>query len=136
MSAPDFKPAGNQDTKSVWVVFSGKADCLWLKCLKPGFRHCFALINDGQRWLSFDPMLHYTDLQMHHHIPPAFDLPAWFAARGYTVLKAPDGVKPQKPAPLSLFSCVECVKRLLGLHRRFIVTPWQLYRHLSGQQAR
>ena len=36
-----------------------------------------------------------------------------------------------KPAPFMLFTCVEAVKRVLGIHRRGIVTPWQLYRHLT-----
>ncbi len=29
------------------------------------------------------------------------------------------------------FTCVEAAKRVLGLHDRRVVTPWQLYRRLS-----
>jgi hypothetical protein len=36
-----------------------------------------------------------------------------------------------KAAPFMLFTCVEAVKRVLGIHRRGIVTPWQLYQHLK-----
>ena len=36
----------------------------------------------------------------------------------------------KRPAPLMVFTCVEAVKRVLGLHRRLVFTPWQLYRHL------
>lgn len=121
-------------TQSAWVVFSGQTDRPWLKILKRGFRHCFVIVNDGQRWLSFDPMLNYTDLRMHHHIPPSFDLPSWFAAKDYRVVQTDICRTPQKPAPLALFTCVEAVKRFLGLHTRGIITPWQLYRYLSKFQ--
>jgi hypothetical protein len=35
-----------------------------------------------------------------------------------------------RPAPLAPFTCVEAAKRVLGLHDRRVVTPWQLYRRL------
>ena len=82
-------PSAAHMTQSAWVVFSGQTDRPWLKCLKRGYRHCFVIINDGRRWLSFDPMLNYTDIRMHHHIPPEFDLPSYFTERGYIVRAAP-----------------------------------------------
>jgi len=38
-----------------------------------------------------------------------------------------------KEAPWMPHTCVEAVKRVIGLHARFIITPWQLYRHLMVQ---
>ncbi len=134
-ASDDAGEQSTQNTQSAWVVFSGQTDRPWLKCLKRGYRHCFVIINDGRRWLSFDPMLNYTDIRMHHHIPPEFDLPSWFNARGHHVLSAPLCQRPQKPAPFALFTCVEAVKRILGLHARLIITPWQLYRYLSKHQT-
>lgn len=113
-----------------WVVFSGQADRPWLKLLRPGFRHCFVILNDGRHWLSFDPMLNHIDLRVHDHVPAEFDLPGWLRMRGQKVIVAPVDHTRKKPVPVSLFTCVEAVKRVLGLHRFFIVTPWQLYRHL------
>lgn len=86
MLAPE--QCGAQESARVWVVFSGQTDRWWLRFLKPGFRHCFALLNDGRHWLSFDPMLHYTDLHIYADVPDSFDLPQYFKARGYVVLKA------------------------------------------------
>lgn len=114
-----------------WVVFSGQADRPWLKMLRPGFRHCFVILNDGDHWLSFDPMLNHIDLRVHSHVPGDFDLPGWLAARGQKVVAAPVDHSRKKPLPLALFTCVEAVKRVLGLHRFYILTPWQLYRHLT-----
>lgn len=113
----------------VWIVFSGQSDLRWLSWLKPGFRHCYALLHDGQHWVTFDPMSHYTDVSV-HRVPPGFDLPRWLQGRGLTLIKAPLS-RVRKPAPWMFFTCVEAVKRLIGLHERKIVTPWQLYRHLQ-----
>jgi len=40
-----------------------------------------------------------------------------------------------KQAPWMPFSCVEAVKRVLGIHKSFILTPWQLYRFLRKEQT-
>jgi hypothetical protein len=115
--------------QNAWVIFSGHADMAWLKILKPGFRHCSVLMNDGQSWISYDPLSNYTDITV-HHLPAEFNLPRWMEDRGHTVLPAKMN-KPKRPAPFSIFSCVEAVKRSLGIHARLIITPWQLYRHLT-----
>ncbi len=116
--------------KRAWVVFTGDTDLAWLRFLKPGFRHCFVLLHDGRHWVSVDPLSNYMEVLV-HHLPPAFDLPAWLRDRGQHVVAAPLCRTVQCCAPLGVFSCVEAVKRILGLHNRFILTPWQLYRFLQ-----
>ncbi|HRQ60868.1 MAG TPA: hypothetical protein PLO23_05085 [Alphaproteobacteria bacterium] len=115
------------------VVFTGKTDLPWLRFLRPGFRHCFVLLNDGKQWLSIDPLAAHTDVQAYAHVPPSFDLPGWLAKRGHKIVKAPLRRGHKRPAPLMLFTCVEAVKRVIGLHKTSILTPWQLYRHLTTQ---
>lgn len=115
--------------QKVWVVFSGQADLPYLKILKKGFRHCFVVIKQDGHWLTLDPISSYTELLV-HPVPTEFDLPGWLRARGHKVIAAPLNRNIRKPAPAALFTCVEAVKRILGLHNRLIFTPWQLYRHL------
>ena len=117
--------------QSAWVVFSGQTEISWLRFLKPGFRHCYVLLNDGERWTSIDPLSHVTEISVHHHVPVDFDLPGWLEARGNRVVKAPVCRDVTKAAPFMLFTCVEAVKRVLGVHKRSVFTPWQLYRHLK-----
>ncbi len=117
--------------QNAWVVFSGRTEISWLKFLKPGFRHCYVLINDGERWTRIDPLSHVTEISVHHHVPHDFDLPGWLQSRGSRVVRAPMNRDITRAAPFMLFTCVEAVKRVLGIHRRGIVTPWQLYRHLK-----
>jgi hypothetical protein len=116
---------------SAWVVFTGKTDICWLKILKSGFKHCFVLLNDGRRWVSIDPLSAFTDIQVYHHIEANFDLPEWLEGQGYIVQSASINKSHKRPAPWMVLTCVESVKRILGLHKRHIYTPWQLYRFLQ-----
>ncbi len=120
-------------TPEAWVIFSGETDLRWLRVLRPGFRHCYVLLHDGRHWISVDPLAHVTDIRV-HDIPPEFNLPLWLKDTGMTVVKATIARIP-KPAPWMAFTCVEAVKRILGLHRIFILTPWQLYRHLLKHEG-
>ncbi len=114
-----------------FVVFTGQADWPWLRWLKPGFRHCFVLLNDGTHWISVDPLLNHMDVQV-HNAPVDFDLPAWLRSRGHKVVAAPVRRERMKPAPFLPFTCVETVKRVLGIHDMRVLTPWQLYRRLAN----
>jgi len=122
--------------QKAWVVFSGQTELAWLRWLKPGFRHCYLLLNDGQRWMSFDPLSHVTEIATHHHVSADFDLPHWLSARGNRVVPARIDRAVTKPAPFMLFTCVEAVKRVLGIHHRTILTPWQLYQFLIRKGVR
>jgi hypothetical protein len=119
-------------TKSVWIVFTGKTDIGWLKVLKPGFRHCYALIHDGYKWLSIDPLASHTDVETYHLVSPDYDLPAWLEYQGSKIIHVPSSCIKRKAAPPGFFSCVEMMKRLIGLHNPFIITPWQLYQFLKN----
>lgn len=125
---------GIEQTQSAWIIFSGYSDLRWLKILKPGFRHCFALLNDGQCWVSIDPLSPYTDIQIHHQIEASFDLPQWLESQGYRVVSADINKVHKKPAPWMVMTCVESIKRILGIHKFFLFTPWQLYKFLKHAQ--
>ena len=116
-------------TSDIYIAFSGKADVRFLRLLKPGFRHCFALIRGQGAWLMVDPMLHKMDVSF-AQVPADFDFPAWMRARGYRVLRAPKLQPPRRMALPSPFTCVEAMKRLIGLHDWRVLTPWQLYRRM------
>ena len=114
-----------------YIVFSGETDLRWLRViLRPGFRHCFVLLHDGRHWISLDPLACHFEVCV-DPVSPDFDLPRWLTAQGCTVVPARLERRQRKAAPAMIFSCVEAVKRVLGLHRRFIITPWQLYCHLT-----
>jgi hypothetical protein len=105
----------------------------WMRVLKKGFRHCFVALHDGWRWIVIDPLLHRT----HVSVPLAdngFDLAAQLREKGYTVVVCEVREPPLRMAPISISTCVEGVKRVLGIHNRWIVTPWQLYKMLIREK--
>jgi hypothetical protein len=105
----------------------------WMRLLKKGFRHCFVALHDGWRWIIIDPLLHRTYVA----VPPVdngFDLAAQLRENGYTVVACEVLAPPLKMAPIAISTCVEGVKRVLGIHNLWIVTPWQLYKMLIGEK--
>ncbi len=117
-----------------WVCFSGEAELWWLKMLKPGFRHCFVVARDAKSWIVLDPLSPHLELAV-LPMPRGFDLPRWLEGQGLTVVKAPIRRGHNKAAPANWFSCVEVIKRFLGIHARQILTPWQLYSYLKKEMV-
>jgi len=115
-----------------WVIFSGQADLWWLKALKPGFRHCAVVLHDGTHWINIDPLSHTMEVNV-SPVPASFNLPLLLGQQGHRVVATELTLK-NTPAPWGILTCVGVTKRVLGLRRRFIVTPWQLYRHLIKEQ--
>jgi hypothetical protein len=112
------------------VVFAGRAGVWWLRWLRPGFRHCFAAVDDGAQWLTIDPLLHRLEIRA-SGLPSAFDLAAEYRRMDLIVLDIGPLPVALRSAPFGIFSCVETVKRVLGLRARWVFTPWQLYRFLE-----
>lgn len=129
MAAPSSPPAPAR----AWVVFTGEAELWWLGCLRPGFRHCFALLNDGRHWVTLDPLSSHTEVAV-QPVQADFDLPAWFRGRGHAVAAAPLR-RGGGPAPFAPFTCVEAVKRVIGLRAPFVLTPAQLYQRLAHSSS-
>lgn len=121
--------------ESLWGVFSDETDLRILKPLKRGFRHCFILMHQDARWLLVDPRSNKTDVMLLPH-PAHFNMPRYFLDKGMTVLKTTPYPEKRKIAPLLPISCVETVKRLIGLHHWLILTPYHLYRHLLEKQQK
>jgi hypothetical protein len=78
-----------------------------------------------------DPLSHQTDLSIVDGLSPP-ELAAWYRDYGLLVVETHIRPAPLRPAPIRPFTCVEMVKRVLGLHAPWVLTPWQLYRLLTG----
>jgi hypothetical protein len=116
-----------------YAVFSGQSELPCVRFLKSGFKHCYALMHDGRVWVTVDPLSHYTEVTVHHHLPPEFDLPAWLETHGLTVVPVRYVPAVPKSLPWRVYTCVELVKRVLCIRHPYVFTPWQLYRHLTTQ---
>jgi hypothetical protein len=122
------------EPREAWVCFTGETELWWLRALKKGFRHCFVIARNAEHWLAIDPLSPHLEITI-LPIPHAFDLPHWLQQNGVTLSKANIRRDQHKSAPLFICSCVEVIKRFLGIHNRSIVTPHQLYQFLLQQNA-
>ena len=116
------------------VVFSGRADFLWQRLLRPGFRHCAVVIGDGDRWIVLEPLA--DRLQVRSFAMSAEKLLEVLEGRGLMVVPATLTRCPGSPRFFGIWSCVALVKRTLGIRGTWIFTPWQLFRHLQKKNKK
>ena len=132
MSAATFSLAV---AREALVVFEDRSDARLLRWLRPGFRHCFCLTGGDRRWTLCDPLkshlaiasidgLTAADLALHLGVPGRRVLHGMLATAD---ISAGPGLRP--------LTCVEIVKRLIGLPARSVITPYQLYRRLLRPAA-
>lgn len=98
----------------------------WL--LKPGFRHVFCVLDDGEQWVIFDA----RDGRPYVKVLQAstYDLTSFYKDQGYTVVETEMGDKPLT-APLAFANCVGLVKAMCAIKAPFVYSPYQLFRHLT-----
>jgi hypothetical protein len=112
------------------VIFTDGTRPWWLRLLRPGFRHVLIALARPGHWVIVNPLSHRATVDL----VPGEDgaaLAAWFRAQGHTVVETVTRRPPRREAPWAPFTCVEVVKRLLGLHARWVLTPHALYQALQ-----
>ena len=97
-------------------------------------RSCFALLRSKGEWLYYDPMSHYTFTGVIGAYP-VLPLLRVFRARGMRALLVHPDRPPRIAQAWRFYTCVEAVKRVLGLQEPWVLTPWQLYRRLARRRA-
>lgn len=122
-------PRPVEDSEVALVVFDGETSLKLLRFLRPGFRHCFVLVHRQGCWVIYDPLSHRTDLEV--VVGPSVDeLAEWYRGKGLKAIETTVRPAPLRPVPLRPFTCVEAVKRVLGIRAPWVTTPWQLYCYL------
>lgn len=113
------------------VMFADDTSLNCLRLLRRGFRHCFVAVAATEGWIICDPRSPCTDLAF----VTGFDqtqVATWYRDLGLCVVETCTLQAPLRPAPIRPFTCVEAVKRVLGVHAPWVLTPWQLYRLLTS----
>lgn len=113
-----------------YVAFGGSPTHWWTYFLKKGFYHCLVVLGNGRKWCVIDPVLHFTDFI----IVRTHDIEPFFTERGYQMVRT----TPQMPTVgrfrLRPCTCVETVKRFLGIEKANLWTPYQLFRFLNQKK--
>ena len=120
-----------------FIVFGGAADQPWLRLLRPGFRHCFAVLADAAGWTVLDPLSGRL-VVARLDIPAAFDLPGFYRRAGFVVAGpfAPAPPRWRLLPPLAPFTCVALCRAVLGAGAPFAVTPWGLFSVLEKDRKK
>lgn len=131
-------PVDMLPARRAFVAFTEKTDLPLLRRFLPrGFRHCSVHVHDGVRWTSMESLAGYVEV-MSFEAGADFDLPQFLRGQGFTVVEAQlrrDDRTHRMQWP-AIFTCVELVKRVLGLRKPLILFPSQLYRALVKAGAR
>lgn len=124
---PIIRPAG----QSCAIVIFGSSQLSYLKVLRGGYQHCMIAVQSGAAWQLIDPLsnaFYVTELG----IARPDEIISSFTEQGF------DAVPTQRRAPVAAemppapFTCVEVVKRVLGIRDRWVMTPWQLRKVLRA----
>ena len=109
------------------VAFGGRPTLWWMHFLKKGFYHCMVALGDGKEWVIVDSLLHFTDVI----IVKEGDVRLFFKNRGYRIVEI-DIAEPKKiQLRVMPYTCVEVVKRLIGVEKHGILTPYGLFCYLN-----
>jgi hypothetical protein len=127
-------PDSAEEAGDALVVFVDDCSLKSLRFLRRGFRHCFVVVRTRTGWVICDPLSHRTDLAFVEGCNAA-ELTRWYRDHGLRVIATRIRPAPLRPAPIRPYTCVEAVKRVLGMHAPWILTPWQLYRRLSAART-
>lgn len=124
--------------KRIYVCFRGGVRSQWQRCLDPRFTHVFMLSDVIEQ--KFGHGLLQTEFLYSHintrHLPVA-SIENYLEAlkkAGVLIVKVEPSTRRKTigklwPSVLP-YNCVSLVKHYLGIKKRFLITPQQLYRHL------
>ena len=123
-----MRSSGLYDNRRAVVVFQSGGTHWLSSLLNPGFRHCSVAVESGDYWVHVDP--NPDGIRFKVVALSSFDIAGHFKECGYTTVKliAPGDCV---GAPFAISNCVGVVKAVLGIRKPFIITPYQLHKHLG-----
>ncbi len=114
---------------SFYVGFCDDTTIPILKLLKSGFRHCFVFFGDDGNTFVIDPIANRIDISF---LPIGIDVMVnQFKMQNIRVVYVPERFENTKITSSGIFTCVEVVKRILGISKFSIITPFRLYKFLK-----
>jgi len=113
-----------------YVAFGGTPTHWWTKFLKKGFYHCFLILGNGREWYIIDPVMHFTDFI----VVKTRHIESFFVKKGYQLIRTTPFLPQKISFYLRPYTCVETVRRFLGIQHANLWTPYQLFRHLTQKK--
>lgn len=104
-----------------YVVFTPSMDHWWCRFLHPDYQHCYLLKAEAEQWIVYGKTTEGIDL---HALPE-------FSASAGNMIVVKTEVQSNFRTLLMLNTCVGHIKQALGIWQPWIVTPYQLHKHLT-----
>lgn len=127
----------------VWFADGPLEGPWWLRLLQPGYRHCGVLIeaprydvvSGHEIWVAVNPRIGGTEIDVWiaddiDELVAQIEDPRFNVTR--TIVTRAAAPAPGRPYAWFACTCVEQVKRVLGIRGWWIWTPWQLYRRIAN----
>lgn len=126
---PMIRPRG----QSLAIVAFGPSSLKLLRRLKSGYQHCLVATQSGGQWQLLDPLSNGMEIMTLGTLTPQ-EVIAAFRDCGCDALAVQRRPPVMRTMPLAPLTCVEAVKRVLGIRARRVLTPWQLRKYLIGRR--
>ncbi len=126
-----MRPRGH----SLAIVIFGPSSLGYLRVLKPGYRHCLVATQSAGNWHLLDPLSNGTEITSLGALTPR-ELIRMFRDCGLDAVAVQRRAPVCRTMPPAPFTCVESVKRVLGIRAWHVMTPWQLRRYLERPKRR
>jgi len=116
-------------TQTAIVVYTDSTQFWFLRLLRPGFRHCFVIVSSGAFWVVVDGLCHKTAVSVLSLEGLTEYLVQIHRVQGRCqVTRVCNDTTPR--IRLLPYTCVESVKRILGVDSYFVLAPFLLYRKI------
>jgi len=130
-----IKPRIRQDW---FIVFEDAPRKRWHhRWLKEGFRHCYVMFKSdaGLFWLIINP--HQSHTEVDYRLIDTFPVVTDYTGPISTVIEYTAIIDPmQKCTQLGILTCVDVIKRHLGIRAHLVFTPYQLFKYLRRRNER
>ncbi|MFI3241509.1 MAG: hypothetical protein R3Y43_02965 [Alphaproteobacteria bacterium] len=109
------------------IIFEDNTTLWYLRLLKENFRHCYVVLFSDKSHIctEINPMSNKILINNFHKL----GLKSYLKNKSFIVVDCT--YIPLKALPIGVFSCVEVLKRIVGINKRFLITPHQLYTYLQ-----
>lgn len=115
-----------------FIVFENAIKKHWyVKYLKEGFSHCYLMKKSeaGYFWIILNPV--WSHVTIENRLVKTFPNPQDYAGEYATVIEYKAAIDPYNHVCiLGINSCVDVIKRIIGIKMFGIFTPYQLYKHI------
>ena len=104
----------------------------WTRLLKPGFSHIYLVEYLPQGCIVINPNI--SSLEIKYYLTGE-NLPDNLYQLAIPVdIKTDIDLCKKQPIFPRLFTCVEVIKSILGITKRSIITPYQLYKYINEEK--